>query len=70
MVVSQFANKVRCAYCSQTNAATTWPRLGDAIPFYYQTKEETDDKPGAYHVPVHCPNCGKDWFVVWDEDPR
>lgn len=60
MVTSQFADKIRCPYCSQTGTATTWPRLGDAIPFHYQTKEETEDKPGAYHVSVHCPICEKD----------
>jgi hypothetical protein len=70
MATSQFAGRLRCAYCSQVNAATAWPRFGDAVPFYYQTKEETEDKPGAHHVAVHCPHCGKDWFVVWDEDPR
>jgi hypothetical protein len=69
MAASQYANKLRCAYCSHTNAATAWPRLGDTVPFYYQTREETDAKPGAYHVPVHCPDCGKDWFVVRDNDP-
>ena len=70
MVFSQFADRVRCAYCNKTDTATSWPRNGDAVPFYYQTKERTDEKPGAYRVRMHCPHCGKDWFVVWDEDPR
>jgi hypothetical protein len=69
-VISQFANQLRCAYCSQTNVTTSWPPNGDYVPFYSQTKERTEEVSGAYRVPVHCPQCGKDWFIVWDEDPR
>ena len=69
MVFSQLANQLHCAYCYQTNAAPQWPRNGDHIPFYSQTKERTDEASGAFRVPVHCPYCGKDWFVVWDVDP-
>lgn len=69
MVFSQFANQMRCAYCSKTNTVTVWPRNGDMVPFYFQTRERTDEAPGAYRVLVHCPDCEKDWFVVWDEDP-
>jgi hypothetical protein len=69
-IVSQFANQLLCPHCSKNNTATTWPRLGDAVPFFYQTKEETIDTPGAYNVRIHCSYCEKDWFVVWDDDPR
>lgn len=70
MTFSQFANQLRCAYCSKTNAATTWPNNGDRTAFYFQTKERTEEAPGAYRVLVHCPHCGKDWFVVWDQNPQ
>ena len=70
MIFSQFANELRCAYCSKTNTAPTWPTNGDMVSFYCQTKERTDEAPGAYRVLVHCPHCAKDWFVVWDDDPR
>jgi len=36
---------------------------GDATPFYFQ------DEPGRYTLKVSCPHCGKDWYVVWDDDP-
>lgn len=68
--LSQFAHQVRCAYCFQTNNVPTWPPKGDYVPFYCQTKERTEEAPGGYRVGVHCSHCGKDWFVVWDNDPR
>jgi hypothetical protein len=46
-----------------------WPQKGDQVAFYCQTKERTEEEPGKYRVDCHCPHCGKDWFVVWDDDP-
>lgn len=69
MVVSRFQGQIRCAYCHEINIVTNWPPNGDQIAFYCQTKEDTDEVSGAYRLPVHCPHCKKDWFVVWDDDP-
>jgi len=32
-------------------------------PFYYQSE------PGKYSLPVTCPHCAKEWYVVWDANP-
>lgn len=69
-MISQFANSHTCPYCGKPNSISFWPRNGDYAAFYRQTKENTDSSPGVYRVPVNCPHCNKDWFVVWDEDPR
>jgi hypothetical protein len=63
MHISQFASKLRCEHCFKPNKSNQWPINGDAIPFYYQ------DKPGNYTLPVLCPHCGKEWYVVWDQNP-
>lgn len=62
-VVSQFAANLTCQHCSQRHAADEWPANGDAIPFYFQKT------PGRYSLKVTCPHCGKDWYVVWDQNP-
>ena len=70
MVVSRFQGQIRCAYCHEINIVTDWPRKGDQVAFYCQTKDRTKEAPGRYRVTCHCPYCGEDWFVVWDDDPR
>ena len=70
MIISHFASQLRCAYCNQINKTEVWPKNGDYIPFYYQTKERTEVEPGRFNIQVHCPFCEKDWFVVWDDDPQ
>lgn len=69
MHLSQFSERVRCAYCRSPSPAADWPANGDMVPFYVQTAERTDESPGAFRVAVTCPDCRKEWFVVWDEDP-
>jgi len=63
VVFSEFADKLRCQHCGKTNKAADWPAQGDMVPFYYQKE------PGKYYVTVRCPECAKDWYVVWDDDP-
>lgn len=54
-----------CVYCGHTNKGIAAPANGPRVPYYHQK----DDK-GAYAVPVLCDKCGKDFFIVWDKDPR
>jgi tetratricopeptide (TPR) repeat protein len=54
-----------CIYCGYLNAGIAAPPNGPVVPYYHQM----DDK-GAYAVPVLCDKCGKEFFVVWDTDPR
>jgi Zn finger protein HypA/HybF involved in hydrogenase expression len=61
--ISQFANELRCKHCGQINQASEWPERGDWVPFYHQ------DEPGRYTLTLTCPHCGKEWYVVWDDDP-
>lgn len=61
--ISQFADKLKCKYCGKIHGTDKWPIDGDQVGFYYQKD------PGKYTLPVHCPNCGKEWYVVWDQDP-
>jgi len=63
MHTSQFANKLRCAYCGKTHGTQEWPLYGDQVALYYQTE------PGRYQVKVCCPHCNQDWYVVWDDNP-
>jgi len=67
---SRFASSINCPYCGRPNSVSSWPPNGDYAAFYCQTKENTEKTPGVYRVPVNCRHCKKDWFVVWDEDPR
>ncbi len=67
---SQYANDLLCPYCDKLNVASEWPRHGDYVAFFGQTKERTEERPGAYRVKIHCVFCSRDWFVVWDQDPR
>jgi hypothetical protein len=62
-VVSQFASHLPCQHCSQPQAAKEWPANGDMTALYYQKE------PGRYSLKMTCPNCGRDWYVVWDQDP-
>ena len=54
-----------CVYCGNFNRGIPAPPSGPMVPYYTQK----DDK-GAYAVPVLCDGCGKEFFVVWDTDPR
>ncbi len=63
MHISQFAGHLFCQHCSRVNAAKEWPISGDYAPFYFQKT------PGRFSVPVRCPHCGKEWYVVWDSNP-
>ena len=71
MFYSEFADNLPCPYCGKNcSAAAQWPKRGDLVPFFDQTAEDTKEQPGAFNIKVYCPHCSKDWFVVWDEDPR
>jgi Zn finger protein HypA/HybF involved in hydrogenase expression len=63
MHISQFANKLRCQHCGKIHGTKEWPVNGDHVPFYFQ------DEPGKYTLTVNCPHCGKNWYVVWDNNP-
>lgn len=63
MHISQFAEELRCRHCGSVNKATEWPLKGDMVPFYFQ------DEPGNHTMTMTCSNCGKDWYIVWDDDP-
>lgn len=54
-----------CVHCGQLNRGIAAPPRAPGVPYYHQT----DDK-GAYAIPVLCDHCGRDFFVVWDMDPR
>jgi tetratricopeptide (TPR) repeat protein len=54
-----------CVHCGHLNRGIAAPPSGPMVPYYHQS----DDK-GAYAVPVLCDKCGKEFFVVWDTDPR
>ncbi len=54
-----------CVHCGHPNKGIAAPPRGPMVPYYQQG----DDK-GAYAVPVLCDKCGKEFFVVWDMDPR
>jgi hypothetical protein len=60
---SQFASHLTCQHCSQPQSAKEWPANGDMVALYYQKE------PGRFSLKMTCPNCGKDWYVVWDQDP-
>jgi len=61
--MSQYANELSCQYCGKTHGASQWPTNGDLVPFYYQLEK------GRYTLAVTCPHCGKEWYVVWDDNP-
>ncbi|MDD5542337.1 MAG: hypothetical protein PHX83_04115 [Acidobacteriia bacterium] len=63
MHYSQFADQLRCQHCYKTHATRRWPVNGDQVPFYFQ--KET----GRFPLTVQCPHCGKEWYVVWDQNP-
>jgi tetratricopeptide (TPR) repeat protein len=54
-----------CVHCGHLNRGIAAPPSGPMVAYYHQP----DDK-GAYAVPVLCDKCGKEFFVVWDTDPR
>jgi tetratricopeptide (TPR) repeat protein len=54
-----------CVHCGHLNRGIAAPAGGPMVPYYHQS----DDK-GAYAIPVLCDKCGKEFFVVWDIDPR
>ena len=57
------AEELCCKHCYKEHGTDKWPINGDMVPFYYQLE------PGNYSLEVTCPHCGKDWYVVWDNDP-
>lgn len=60
---SEFASDLRCQYCGKQHGATAWPQNGDMVAFYFQKES------GQHSLEVKCPHCGKDWYVVWDDNP-
>jgi len=54
-----------CAHCGHQNGGIAAPPNGPMVGYYGQR-----DAIGAYAVSVLCDKCGKDFFVVWDTDPR
>ncbi len=60
---SIFSSSLKCPYCSQLNRSNQWPLHGDRTSFYIQKEA------GHYNLPLKCPHCNKEWFVVWDEEP-
>lgn len=61
--ISQFADSVRCVHCNEVSKTLDWPIRGDYVPFYYQKEK------GNYNLTVTCPQCQKEWYIVWDQDP-
>lgn len=55
-----------CGHCGKLNVGIPVPEKGLYIGFYGQT----DNKRGAYALPVLCDYCGKEFFIAWDSDPR
>lgn len=62
--------ELRCPYCSNMTGCDHWPSYGMRAPFFNQTRERTEEKPGVHHIEVHCEQCSEQFFVVWDRDPR
>jgi hypothetical protein len=58
---------LRCPHCSARNRAVLWPKGGDIVPCYFQSTASRSD--GAFRLPVTCPHCTREWFVVWDQQP-
>lgn len=63
MHISEFANDLHCQHCWKAHGTKVWPVNGDYVAFYYQKE------PGNYTLKLTCPHCGRDWYVVWDDDP-
>jgi len=63
MHISQFASDLTCQHCYKHHGTKEWPVNGDMTAFYYQTE------PGNYTLTLTCPHCGKEWYVVWDDNP-
>ena len=60
---SEKAKNLYCPHCGQLNSADRWPARGDLLQYFCQTAR------GAFGVPVNCPHCKSEWYVVWDSDP-
>jgi len=54
-----------CAHCGHPNKGIAAPPSGPMIPYYSESTQS-----GTYPIPVLCDKCGKEFFVVWDTDPR
>lgn len=54
-----------CVHCGKPNLGIPAPPKAPWVAYYHQ-----DNDRGAYAVPVLCDGCGKEFFVVWDQDPR
>lgn len=55
-----------CGHCGKLNVGIPVPEGGLYSPFYGQQ----DDQNCVYSLPVICDNCGKEFFIAWDSDPR
>jgi hypothetical protein len=62
--------KCVCAHCGKLNENIQGPRSGMYVPFYAQTEEETKKQSGKYNIKHKCRFCGKEYYIVWDQDPR
>ena len=60
---SEIALKLICEYCGKKHSTNQWPVNGDNTALYFQKEK------GLYYLPVICPNCKKEWYVVWEENP-
>ena len=63
MHISQSANNLTCQHCWKRDGNSQQPVNGDFVP-YHRHKD-----PGGFDLPLTCPHCGKQWYVVWDQDP-
>ena len=54
-----------CVHCGHLNTGISGPPKALQTPYYHQS-----DPEGTYSVPVLCEKCGREFFVVWDLDPR
>lgn len=62
--------KCVCAHCGRLNENIGSPINAMSIPFYAQTEEETKEQPGAYNMKHTCHFCSKEFYIVWEIDPR
>jgi tetratricopeptide (TPR) repeat protein len=54
-----------CVHCGRMNRGIPAPSRAPYVAYYHQ-----DNDRGAYAIPVLCDGCGKEFYVVWDRDPR
>lgn len=54
-----------CVHCGALNRGIPAPPSAPWVPYYHRANGD-----GAYVVPVLCDQCGKEFFVAWETDPR